>query len=377
METCFSFEAIMKAEVEGMEPDRAACWRRQNGCRSSRNMWSPRRRQRLACSSPRSARCNRVDGFRVFPNDEILFVALKWLLKSLTCMRCMFFFFFVLKFPSHRGVQEDAAFEADTLDLSMQNIAMLLFWWLASNLELAYPSEVYCNLSLMIGVPVIDGGLQATRFHPLHTPPPPLPGSLLPSAGEGISIFEMCFDHQCSQKALTLHCPEMKGISLGVGGWGRKDLSPFTGDVFVCIFHPLKMDIFKRLILKAQSFEVFSNDLLGEGRLWNVQNIHKSLSSASFHLLPFSFAKEKNLAFTTKQIQMLDNEWAEDRDCRNRTVSISQAGAAQIALTVFVGIGGKKNFAIICTISSNYGVRIYPVCLSSTAHSAEVSRRNE
>lgn len=67
---------------------------------------------------------------------------------------------------SHVGIKVDPAFEADILDLSMQNIAMLLFWWLASNLELAYPSEVYCNLSLMIGVPVIDGGLQAA-------PPPP------------------------------------------------------------------------------------------------------------------------------------------------------------------------------------------------------------
>lgn len=30
-------------------------------------------------------------------------------------------------FSSHIGVKEDAAFEANILDLSMQNIAMLLF----------------------------------------------------------------------------------------------------------------------------------------------------------------------------------------------------------------------------------------------------------
>lgn len=86
---------------------------------------------------------------------------------------------------------------------------------------------MYCNLSLMIGVPVIDGGLQAaSRFHPLHPLHPRLPGSLLPSAGEGVRIFEMYFDHQCSQEALTLHCPKMKGISVG-----GKYPSPFLGDV--------------------------------------------------------------------------------------------------------------------------------------------------
>lgn len=77
-------------------------------------------------------------------------------------------------FSSHVGIKEDSAFEADILDLSMQNIAMLLFWWLASNFELAYPTEVYCNLSLMIGVPVIDGGLL-----PASTPCTPPPDSLV------------------------------------------------------------------------------------------------------------------------------------------------------------------------------------------------------
>lgn len=86
-------------------------------------------------------------------------------------VRALHVFLFFL-FLSHVGIQEDAAFQADILDLSMQNMATLLFWWLASNLELAYPSEVYCNLSLMIGVPVIDGGLQAA------TPPSPSPPHL-------------------------------------------------------------------------------------------------------------------------------------------------------------------------------------------------------
>lgn len=76
---------------------------------------------------------------------------------------------------SHIGIKKKPALKADALDLSMQNIAMLLFWWLASNLELAYPSEVYCNLSLMLGAPVIDGGLRAdTHYHPLHPPDAPV-----------------------------------------------------------------------------------------------------------------------------------------------------------------------------------------------------------
>lgn len=82
------------------------------------------------------------------------------------------FFLISFLFSSLIGIKEDPAFEADVLDLSMQNIATLLFWWLASNLELAYPSEVYCNLSLMIGEPVIDGGLQAASY-PLPLPAPP------------------------------------------------------------------------------------------------------------------------------------------------------------------------------------------------------------
>lgn len=66
-----------------------------------------------------------------------------------------------------------------------------------SNLELAYPSEVYSNLSLMIGSSVIDGGL------------PELPTAhisrLAFRCGEAHGIFEMCFDHQSSEKALILY----------------------------------------------------------------------------------------------------------------------------------------------------------------------------
>lgn len=61
----------------------------------------------------------------------------------------------------------------------------------------------------------------------------------------------MCFDHQRSQKALTLHCPEMKGIRLG-----EKDLSPFTGDVLFGFFI-LKNGHNQKTYSKAQSFEVF------------------------------------------------------------------------------------------------------------------------
>lgn len=39
----------------------------------------------------------------------------------------VFFFWLFFSFSSHVGTKEDAAFEADILDLSMQNIAMLLF----------------------------------------------------------------------------------------------------------------------------------------------------------------------------------------------------------------------------------------------------------
>lgn len=53
-------------------------------------------------------------------------------------------------------------------------------------MELAYPSEVYCNLSLMIGSSVIDGGLPELPT-PLFSPPSPLFHT------EAHRIFEMCF----------------------------------------------------------------------------------------------------------------------------------------------------------------------------------------
>lgn len=174
--------------------------------------------------------------------------------------------------------------------------------------------------------------MEGCKQLPASTPcTPRLPVSLLPSAGGGITIFEMCFDHQCSQKALTLDCPEMKGIRLG----GKRPISIYRW-YFVCIFHPLKMDIIKRLIPKAQSFEVFQMicwEKGGCGTFRTSTNLCHLPPSISFPF-PLQKKKEKNLAFTTKQIQMLDNEWAEDRDCRNRTFSISQAGATQIAFTV-------------------------------------------
>lgn len=213
-----------------------ACCRRANGgCRSrsaaGRRVFPfvPETLTTTACSSPSKKTASMASSFPEW-SDIICCSEMGLEVVDLRALLVIFFYFL---FSSHVGIQEDAAFQADILDLYMQNMATLLFWWLASNLELAYPSEVYCNLSLMIGVPVIDGGLQAA------TTPLRLPGSLLPSAGEGIKIFEMCFDHQCSQKALTLHCPEMKGIRLGWGsgvGWGGGDLSPFTGDVLFVFF---------------------------------------------------------------------------------------------------------------------------------------------
>lgn len=128
---------------------------------------SPWDAEKTAWLSSCSAHSNCLHGF-MFPRMRRYYLLCwngSWS-RWPACVACFLF-------SSHVGIKEDTAFEADILDLSMQNIAMLLFWWLASNLELAYPSEVYCNLSLMIGVPVIDGGLQAaTRFHTLHPPTP-------------------------------------------------------------------------------------------------------------------------------------------------------------------------------------------------------------
>lgn len=45
--------------------------------------------------------------------------------------------------------------------------ADFFFWWLASNLELTYPSKVYSNLPLMIGRPVVGGGLHELPTSPI------------------------------------------------------------------------------------------------------------------------------------------------------------------------------------------------------------------
>lgn len=156
--------------------------------------------------------------------------------------------------------------------------------------------------------------------------------------------------------------------------------------MFCWYFSSFKNGHNQKTYSKAQSFEVFQMVCWEKGgcgtfatdvanALLLLHLLLKSLSSASFYLFPLFFWRKRNLAFTTKQIQMWDNEWAEDRDCRHRAVLISQAAATQIAFAV-CGNRWQKDFAIICTVSSNYGVRIYPLCLSSSAHSAEVNRKN-
>lgn len=135
--------------------------------------------------------------------------------------------FYVL-FLFHLSLVSEPALKGDVSNLSMQNIAMSIFWWLASNLKLAYRSEVCCNLSLMIGSPVIDGG---TRQLPTTRQPSAL--SRLPSGGEAARIFEMCFDHRSSQKALILYWPKMKGIRCKNPLW--KAISIYRW-CFVCLF---------------------------------------------------------------------------------------------------------------------------------------------
>lgn len=185
----------------------------------------------------------------------------------------------------------------------------------------------------------MGGGLQAaTLYHPLL---PPDSRSLLPSAGEEIRIFEMCFDHQCSQKAQTLHCPEMKGIRpVSIYRWG-----------FVCILYPLKrgsLDVIKRLIPKCEAlkfFQMFCSEKGGCGTFRTSANL--------CHLPPSTPPQKKRKKFwllTTKQIQMLDNGWAEDRDYRNRTVSILTGRSGPDCFYRFVGIGGKRTEQIFAQL---------------------------
>lgn len=160
----------------------------------------------------------------------------------------------------------------------------------------------------------------------------PLP--CLPSAGEAHRIFEMCFDHQSSEKALIFYWPKMKG-----NRWKKnkkkqnfcKRLSRFTGDVlFVSFFILLKeetgiysKDVFQSVKLWAlKLFKCFVGR--SEMQLVRIQeNPWISVISCLPSPLPSLF---KNLPFT-EQIQMLDNEWVKVRDWRNVNVSISQQRA--------------------------------------------------
>lgn len=153
-------------------------------------------------------------------------------------------------------------------------------------------------------------------------------------------IFEMWFDHQSSEKALIFYWPEMKGIRCkNLFAKGYLDLQVIFC-LFVCFFFFIflkrgDLDIIKRCVPKhkALGFEAFQMFCWGEARRWNSMSAFRvsmnpchQLSSISL-FLTFSFFFLQNLAFTTEQIQMLDNEWLDGRDFRNRTVSISQPRA--------------------------------------------------
>lgn len=186
--------------------------------------------------------------------------------------------------------------------------------------KLAYPSEVYCNLSLMIGSPVIDGGMRE-----LPAARQPSAPSLLPSGGEAASIFEMCFDHRSSQKALILYWPKMKGIRCKNPLW--KAISIYRW-CFVCLFslslslsltrslHPLKrghLDIIKRSIPKRKAvgfdaFQMFCWEKQGGGTA-RLRSEHSWIPVISLPpLAPYPSLSAKKPAFTTKQIQTVDNE---------------------------------------------------------------------
>lgn len=130
---------------------------------------------------------------------------------------------------------------------------------------------------------------------------PPSPSFSPPSsAGEAHRIFEMCFDHQSSQKALILYWPEMKGIRCRLPPTPHPH--PVKGyldlQVMFCLFiffHPLKrgcLDIIKRR--KASGFEAFQlfcwRKRVVEQRV-RIHNFHESLSSASFRLPSLYFCE--------------------------------------------------------------------------------------
>lgn len=224
----------------------------------------------------------------------------------------------------------------DIFSLQMQNIALLILWWLASNLKLAYPSEMYCNLSLMIGSSVIDGGIARAPRCPVSLP-------LLPSAGEAHRIFEMCFDHQSGEKALIFYWPEMKRIR-----WKKafcKRLSRFTGDV--CFFLSLKKEetgIFKRYIpkRKALGFEAFQM-FCWEARC-SMSEFRKSMNSCHQPpsiFLALTFFNISCISFT-EQTQMPDNNPVEHGHTRSGTVSLSH-----IDYVCFIrGIGATRTLQL-------------------------------
>ena len=133
----------------------------------------------------------------------------------------------------------------------------------------------------------------------LSSPLPCLSLSLLPSAGEAHRIFEMCFDHQSSEKALIFYWPEMKGIRCkNPSAKGYLDLQVMF--LFVSFFHPVKrgdLDIIKRRIPKRKAFGLwsFSNVLLGEARRWNSMSAFRASMNPchqpSSISLPRTFAK--------------------------------------------------------------------------------------
>lgn len=139
-------------------------------------------------------------------------------------------------------------------------------------------------------------------------------------------------------------------------------LSGFTGDVlFVAIFHLIKKrrwySIIERHIpfYKAlKPFRCFVGRCETVQQHVCIQSIHKSLPSASFSfplLLPLQ----------SVSCQRATSEWISRRQRleRERGPFQSHSQEPHRLFLFYCGCSCHKNFAIICTISCNYGISIY------------------